>query len=79
MKLLRTTALAAALMTAAVPALTSPAHAWGWGWWYGYYPSYAAYGHSYPYCPAYRGRYAYYPYIHYYPYISRHMLRACCS
>ena len=32
MKLLRTTALTAALMTAAVPMLTSPAHAWGWGW-----------------------------------------------
>ena len=32
MKLLRTTALTAALMTAAVPSLTSPAHAWGWGW-----------------------------------------------
>ena len=32
MKLLRTTALSAALMTAAVPMLTSPAHAWGWGW-----------------------------------------------
>ena len=31
MKLLRTTALTAALMTAAVPMLTSPAHAWGWG------------------------------------------------
>jgi hypothetical protein len=30
-KLLRTTALTAALMTAAVPMLTSPAHAWGWG------------------------------------------------
>src|SRR5215471_12460466 len=32
MKLLGTTALTAALMTAAVPSLTSPAHAWGWGW-----------------------------------------------
>ena len=32
MKLLRTTALSAALMTAAVPMLTSPAHAWGLGW-----------------------------------------------
>jgi hypothetical protein len=32
MKLLRTTALTAALMTAAVPSLTSPAHAWGSGW-----------------------------------------------
>ena len=32
MKLLRTTALSAALMTAAVPTLTSPAHAWGLGW-----------------------------------------------
>ena len=32
MKLLRTTALTAALMTAAVPSLTSPAHPWGWGW-----------------------------------------------
>jgi hypothetical protein len=36
MKLLRTTALTAALMTAAVPALTTPANAWwrggGWGW-----------------------------------------------
>ena len=32
MKLLRTTALTAAFMTAAVPSLTSPAHAWGWGW-----------------------------------------------
>jgi hypothetical protein len=31
MKLLRTTALTAALMTAAVPMLTSPANAWGWG------------------------------------------------
>ncbi len=33
MKLLRTTALTAALMTAAVPSLTTPAiAAWGWGW-----------------------------------------------
>ena len=34
MKLLRTTALTATLMTAAVPSLTSPALAqdWGWGW-----------------------------------------------
>ena len=32
MKLLRATALTAALMTAAVPSLTSPAQAWGWGW-----------------------------------------------
>ena len=38
MKLLRTTALTAALMTAAVPLLTSEAQAWrgwrggGWGW-----------------------------------------------
>jgi hypothetical protein len=32
MKLLRTTALTAALMTAAVPTLTSPAHAAWWGW-----------------------------------------------
>ena len=32
MKLIRTTALAAALMTAAVPSLTTPANAWGWGW-----------------------------------------------
>ena len=34
MKLLRTTALTAALMTAAVMSLTSPALAqdWGWGW-----------------------------------------------
>jgi hypothetical protein len=38
MKLLRTTALTAALMTAAVPLLTSDAQAWrgwrggGWGW-----------------------------------------------
>lgn len=32
MKLLRTTALTAALMTAAVPSLTTPANAWGWGW-----------------------------------------------
>jgi hypothetical protein len=31
MKLLRTTALTAALMTAAVPSLTTPANAWGWG------------------------------------------------
>jgi hypothetical protein len=79
MKVLRTTTLATALMTAAVPALTSPAHAWGWGWGYGYYyPYYAAYGYGYPYYPAYRGRYAYYPYG-YYPYINRYMLRACCS
>ncbi len=38
MKLLSTTALTAALMTAAVPSLTSPAHAWGWrggGWGWG--------------------------------------------
>ncbi|MFY9835787.1 MAG: hypothetical protein WAK55_04835 [Xanthobacteraceae bacterium] len=35
MKLLRSTALATTLMTAAVPSLTSPAHAWGldWGGW----------------------------------------------
>jgi hypothetical protein len=62
MKLLRTTALTAALMTAAVPSLTSSAHAWwgcggerGWGgvglglWYpaYGYgYPAYS--GYSYP-------------------------------
>ena len=32
MKLIRTTALTAALMTAAVPSLTTPANAWGWGW-----------------------------------------------
>jgi hypothetical protein len=32
MKLLRTTALAAVLMTGAVPSLTTPAHAFGWGW-----------------------------------------------
>jgi len=32
MKILRTTALTAALMTAAVPSLTTPANAWGWGW-----------------------------------------------
>jgi hypothetical protein len=32
MKLLRTTALTAALVTAAVPSLTTPANAWGWGW-----------------------------------------------
>jgi len=32
MKVLRTTALTAALMTAAVPSLTTPANAWGWGW-----------------------------------------------
>src|SRR3974390_3497951 len=32
MKLLRTTALTAALMTAAVPSLTTPANAWGWAW-----------------------------------------------
>ena len=32
MKLLRTTALTAALMIAAVPSLTSPANAWGLGW-----------------------------------------------
>ena len=31
-KLLRTTALTAALMTAAVPSLTTPANAWDWGW-----------------------------------------------
>ena len=31
MKLLRTTALTVALMTAAVPSLTTPANAWGWG------------------------------------------------
>jgi len=31
MKLLRTKALTAALMTAAVPSLTTPANAWGWG------------------------------------------------
>jgi hypothetical protein len=38
MKLLRTTALTAALMAVAVPSLTSPAHAWGWrgaGWGWG--------------------------------------------
>ena len=32
MKLLRTTALTAVLMTAAVPSLTSSAHAWDWAW-----------------------------------------------
>ena len=80
MKLVRTAALSAALMTAAVPAFTSPAHAWGWGWYgysypyYGYYvPAYSyGYGAGYT-CPAYEGRYAYYPYV------GRHMLRACCS
>jgi len=60
MKLLRTTALTAALMTAAVPSLTTPADAWGWGWrggwgwggvpYYGYigYPAYYGYGFAYP-------------------------------
>jgi hypothetical protein len=32
MKLLRSTALTATLMTAAVPLLTNSANAWGWGW-----------------------------------------------
>jgi hypothetical protein len=31
MKLLRTTAVTAALMAAVVPSLTTPANAWGWG------------------------------------------------
>jgi hypothetical protein len=35
MKLLRTTALAAALMAIALPSLTSPAHAWRVGGWRG--------------------------------------------
>ena len=65
MKLLRTTALTAALMTAAVISITSPAQAqlaW-WGWpglvaaagnpypTYGYYPGYAAYAYGYQYQP----------------------------
>ena len=57
MKLIRTTALTAVLMTAAVPSLTTPANAWGWGWrggygypYYGYigYPAYYGYGFAYP-------------------------------
>jgi len=52
MKLLRTTALTAAMMTAAVVSLTSPAQAqaqaWGWGWgWPGLVGSGAtAYGYG---------------------------------
>ena len=65
MKLLRTTALTAALMTAAVMSLTSPAQAqarlarWGWpglvgypGYGYVGYPAYYGYGTFYSY-PAY--------------------------
>ena len=53
MKLIRTTALTAALMTASVPSLTTPANAWGWGYgypYYGYigYPAYYGYGFAYP-------------------------------
>src|SRR5215469_9764707 len=62
MKLLRTTALTAALMTAAVPSLTTPANAWDWDWRGGWgwgpaaeavaagaivYPYYG-YGYGYP-------------------------------
>ena len=67
MKLLGTTALTAALMTAAVMSLTSPAQAqarlawWGWpglvgypGYGYVGYPAYYGYGTFYSY-PAYTG------------------------
>jgi hypothetical protein len=69
MKLIRTTALTAALMTAAVPSLTTPANAWGWGWrggwgWGGVGLGY--YGHGYPYY-GYIGYPAYYGYGFAYP------------
>jgi hypothetical protein len=70
MKLLRTTALTAALMTAAVPMLTSPAHAWGWGGsaltapYYGYGYGYSAYGSGYGTGYSYPGySYAYHPVV----------------
>jgi hypothetical protein len=84
MKLIRTTALTAALMTAAVPSLTTPANAWGWGYgypYYGYigYPAYYGYGFAYPaygygYGSGYYGGYghAYHP-------IRRHCYGAFCD
>jgi len=63
MKLLRTTALTAALITAAVPLLTSDAQAWrgwrggGWGWG-GFAPGFALGVASAPYWYGY-GPYAY--------------------
>ena len=84
MKLIRTTALTAALMTAAVPSLTTPANAWGWGYgypYYGYigYPAYYGYGFAYPayghgYGSGYYGgyRYAYHP-------VRRHCCGAFCD
>jgi hypothetical protein len=91
MKLLRTTALTAALMTAAVPSLTTPADAWGWGWrggwgwggvpYYGYvgYPAYYGYGFA---DPAYgygygSGYYGGYRYV-YHP-VRRHCYGAFCD
>jgi hypothetical protein len=84
MKLIRTTALTAALMTAAVPSLTTPANAWGWGYgypYYGYigYPAYYGYGFAYP---AYGHGYgsAYYDgYGHAYHPIRRHCYGAFCD
>jgi hypothetical protein len=84
MKLIRTTALTAALMTAAVPSLTTPANAWGWGYgypYYGYvgYPAYYGYGFAYPaygygYGSGYYGgyRYASHP-------VRRHCYGAFCD
>ena len=84
MKLIRTTALTAALMTAAVPSLTTPANAWDWGYgypYYGYigYPAYYGYGFAYPaygygHGSGYYGgyRYAYHP-------VRRHCYGAFCD
>ena len=77
MKLIRTTALTAALMTAAVPSLTTPANAWdcGYGYpYYGYigYPAYYGYGFAYPAYGYGSGRYAYHP-------VRRHCYGAFCD
>ena len=85
MKLLRTTALTAALMTAAVPSLTTPADAWGWGWrggwgWGGVpygYPAYYGYGFAYPAYGYGSGYYGGYRYV-YHP-VRRHCYGAFCD
>ena len=66
MKLIRTTALTAALMTAAVPSLTTPANAWGWGWRGGWGWGGVGLGLAYPYY-GYVGYPAYYGYGFAYP------------
>jgi hypothetical protein len=90
MRLIRTTALTAALMTAAVPSLTTPANAWDWGWpsyygngypYYGYvgYPVYYGYGFAYPaYGHGYGSGY-YGGYRHAYHPVRRHCYGAFCD